>query len=1330
MVAVRRRPVLCQPIMARRGRPILTALLFLGALVAAGLGAAAPSRAAVTEFGSGGTAAGEFTQAQALAFSDESGDVYIADGGNRRVDEFTAEGAFVRAWGWGVLDGREEPQVCSSSCSGGLRAVGKAGGFFTPASVAVDNGAASASRGDVYVLDRGDRAVQKFNATGEFLLMFGKEVNKTTGGDVCTKADLEAGDECGSGASGSGPGELQTPASVAVDSQGRVLVADRNGVQRFSPAGNYEAAPVSGASIKVLVAAGTGDFYAGSGAAGAGLRLYDETGTEIGSPRGAGSSAVARGGTVDSVGDLYVAYQPTLSTVRLLEYAPDGTELASLAPVPTSGAVAGIAWGDARGAVYVLTSERVTIVPPAAPGPLLLPGSQAAREIQPTSVRLEATLNPEGHETTYKFEYGTDTTYGVETQPAGKLPAGFEDSQVDELVTGLIPSTVYHFRLVAEDSQGNELVGPDQSFETQPAVAIGAQWATEVTASAADLHADLDPLGVAATWWLEYGTSESSGLITERQSLKPAFGETEVHVLLSGLRPATEYNYRFVAEDERDGAHYTVRGVERSLTTQPTVAPSALADDRAWEMVTPPTKFGLVLPIGEFGLQQAAAGGGAFTYLTAPLSEEAEGSRGINQVMARRIPGVGWHSRDLALRQNGAIGAAPAYPYRFFTPDLSGAVVEQQLLDETPLSPEATEKTPYVWSPQDCDGLEAGCFRPMVTAANALPGTKFGDEVEFAGATPDLQHAVLESEVALTAEAASGGGLYEWSAGDGQLRLVSVLPGGGSALGPQFGGHAGDGSLTRNAISDDGTRVVFTADHHLYLRDVPDGQTVQLDAIQGGSGSGPAEALFQAASADGSRVFFTDGQRLTANSGGGGRAAADLYVCDIEVDPSTGSVGCLLSDLTPGTPSGEAAAVQGILPGAADDGSSVYFVANGALVPGAVQGDCGMEGAGAQDALCNLYVSRFINGRWQGPRLVAVLSAEDGPDWANTTSSNLDRITSRVSPNGRWLEFMSDRPLTGYDSRDAVSGEPDEEVYLYDADSDRLRCASCSPTNGRPRGTADEAVDAQHLWQGRWLAANVPAWTHSGASNIFHQPRYLSDSGRLFFNSSDALSPRDANETWDVYEFEPVGVGDCGESGPTFSARNGGCVGLISSGQSRFESAFVDATEAGEEVFFWTHARLTAEDDDTQADIYAARLCSAASPCLTPPEGAKACDSAEVCRGWQGGRRGETSAPATAAIRARGNQHPTGACRRPDRRARALRHHIRRLHRRSRALARRGRYERAMRAKRAASRLAGRLRAVEQHSGCHTVGSRRGKKKRPQRMTRRRKGHTRRGHLG
>ena len=55
-------------------------------------------------------------------------------------------------------------------------------------------------------------------------------------------------------------------------------------------------------------------------------------------------------------------------------------------------------------------------------------------------------------------------------------------------------------------------------------------------------------------------------------------------------------------------------------------------------------------------------------------------------------------------------------------------------------------------------------------------------------------------------------------------------------------------------------------------------------------------------------------------------------------------------------------------------------------------------------------------------------------------------------PERPWLAFMSSEQLTGYDTRDAKSGQPDEEVYLYSAATNGLVCASCDPTGARPVG--------------------------------------------------------------------------------------------------------------------------------------------------------------------------------------------------------------------------------------------------------------------------------------
>jgi hypothetical protein len=279
-----------------------------------------------------------------------------------------------------------------------------------------------------------------------------------------------------------------------------------------------------------------------------------------------------------------------------------------------------------------------------------------------------------------------------------------------------------------------------------------------------------------------------------------------------------------------------------------------------------------------------------------------------------------------------------------------------------------------------------------------------------------------------------------------------------------------------------------------------------------------------------------------------------------------------------------------------EDGSWVYSFSSEVLAPGGVSGAC----------TCNLYVSH--DGT---TKLVAVLSSGDTPDWSTEEGVFPDRRTARVSPNGRWIAFMSQRELTGYDNHDAVSGKPDEEVYLYDTEANggagKLVCASCDPSGARPVGVeyhsiSNKLVGGFEVWPGSlWIAANIPGWTPMTNRQALYQSRYLSDSGRLFFNSSNALVPQDVNGTQDVYEYEPPGIGGCATSSATFSVHSGGCVGLVSSGASAEESAFLDASGNGGDVFFLTAAKLSSQDYDTALDVYDAHECTSAAQCYPVP---------------------------------------------------------------------------------------------------------------------------------
>jgi hypothetical protein len=99
---------------------------------------------------------------------------------------------------------------------------------------------------------------------------------------------------------------------------------------------------------------------------------------------------------------------------------------------------------------------------------LLMPNAEteAASSVTATTAVLNGTVNPEGVEATYRFEYGTSTAYGtmvpIPNTNAGSGTSGIKASQA---LTALLPKTTYHFRLVAMSPIGT-IEGGDQTFTT------------------------------------------------------------------------------------------------------------------------------------------------------------------------------------------------------------------------------------------------------------------------------------------------------------------------------------------------------------------------------------------------------------------------------------------------------------------------------------------------------------------------------------------------------------------------------------------------------------------------------------------------------------------------------------------------------------------------------------------------------------------------------------------------------------------------------------------------------------------------------------------------
>jgi hypothetical protein len=668
---------------------------------------------------------------------------------------------------------------------------------------------------------------------------------------------------------------------------------------------------------------------------------------------------------------------------------------------------------------------------------------------------------------------------------------------------------------------------------------------------------------------------------------------------------------------------------------------SSLPDCRAYEMVSPASKNGANAGfISAQPLIQASEDGTAITYyVDNPIVDNAKGNPEEDRVLSTSDAGV-WSSQDISTAHSLQSGGGAPNEYLAFSTDLSRAVVE----------PEA-----YPARQLDVRDSGTGAYEPVAIPEGAEP-----TKPEFLAASADLKSIVFHPstyELQHKGEEPTGARTLYLSR-EGRRQLVSILPD-GEPYGGYVGGEArasdsystSVGLVSRNDVSSAGTRVIWEAilpSHvhtiHLYVRDLESEQTVQADApqgvseeeIEGSVGHPSLGAAFQTASASGNEVFFTDSKRLKP-----GAQPGDLYVFSV----ASGQ----LTDLTPGV-GGEAANVQGVVPGASEDGSYVYFVAAGVL--GTAPNARGERAVAGKD---NLYVAHDDGAAWS-TTYIATLSSGDAPDWDGSReiagSPGLSSLTSRVSPNGRYLAFMSDRPLTGYDTVVASAQTPAEEVYEYDAMTNTLACASCNPRLPQPQGIYDTGnnlhAEFQGNWAHRWIAASVPGWTGSSGNPLIvpHQSRYLSDSGRLFFDSPEALVAQDTNGVEDVYEYEPDGVGNCASNSNTGSVAaygGGGCLGLISGGTGSEESEFVDASETADDVFFDTSQPLVAEDQDANADIYDAHVCSVNAPCpLAPAEAPSPCASGEGCRPGTV-TAAVFGAPSSAAVAGAGNLAPPGS---------------------------------------------------------------------------------------
>ena len=1125
----------------------------------------------VDVFGGPGNDAGSFDFPGGMAVNEATGDVYVADvhnndGGNR-IQQFTADGDFIRAWGWGVATGANVLEVCTASCLPGIAGSGEGqlslefANSARDAQIAIDQ-----SDGSVYIADTLNNRVQKFSAAGAFLAAFGSE--------------------------GTGDGQFLLPQGIAVDPlSGDVFVGDSatadgslssNRVQRFSSTGVYEA------QVGVLGGgSGEGEFIdpARLGVDSAGrLYVFDRGNgrvqrfTAAGAFEGVVGSGVV-GFPVDVTVDLtndhvFIAgYNADFTGDGIFEF--DATGQSVDVHMPNSGVniefIGGLAVRASAERVYAVEQigRRVLILDDVAPPTVAI---DQVTEIGTHSATFQGAVNPQGPPATgYRFEVSTDgVTWTCVPDPSCARASdvavgeGGVDIPVSQTTNALDPNTEYRVRLVATRAfNAASATSPEATFRTNVApplvrsLGVGGR-----TTTAASLGGEVNPQNSATEAHVEYtlasdvAFADSSRVPIGPDGVDVGAGNEFVRLfqLATDLEPGTDYRFRIVATNAA-GTSYGPVTTFRTRAAAPAPPPG-----RRYEMVSPQDKNGSDvnrnLLAGVYATSGASASGDAVAY--ASLGQFAGIGSGAPQGQYRSVRGPnGWTTRGT----NPPILREPNHEFNYasvwyLSEDLSRAVVGTNY--------GVTQDTPLLgglWGLYLQDITKGEFSYELLSApAAALPlqppldqtGPARIGRFSFAAASRDMSHVVFESNgIQLTPDGRESSdlpgavGLYEWA--NGQVRFVSKLPSGEPADQGTVGALSNDGQFYPgdHPVSDDGQRIYFTGGGivpgPLYVRE--HGANTRLVSASERTGDDPQvprPATFQAAKAtDGSLALFTSLAKLTddataCDSGCPGGRADDLYLWDVNAP-----LGQQLRDLTVADPGG--GGVLNVV-AVADDMSHVYFVATGALADGAVAGQP------------NLYVWTSA----QGVRHITTLSEQDTPVWG-TERDAADRQFRdvRVSADGARVLFASRARLTSDDN----SGT--KQVYVYDSAAERLTCVSC------PQGDSSPSGDS-------WLFF-PPDLGPSPATDQprmpLRLPRNLSANGKqAFFETAQGLVPADINGKTDVYLWAD------------------GELSLISTGKGDEHSELIDASASGDNVFFTTRERLVSADGDNQVDVYDAHV--------------------------------------------------------------------------------------------------------------------------------------------
>ncbi len=1193
----------------------------------------------------------------------------------------------------------------------------------SPTDIAVDQ-----SDHDLYVTDTGNHRVEKFNEAGEFILMFGKEVNETevnaaapaSEQDVCSK---QSGDTCKKGAAGSLPGQFEEPEFVAVDNSsggaGDVYVADPESgfVQKFDSTGHListwgeagqtgtfgapEGIDVSPSGILYVYSPERGFFsevapdgrtqlariYISGGTEGGALKvdpagnLYaageggaidrwipnpkPEEGITFTQRQQVGTSHPTSGFSFDPVaGDIY---QDTEAQID--HYSPDcNPNEGECSPIDSFGAghlfgSKGVAVDGGTGSVYVANSQsnEVSVFEDVRPKVITGPSSEASETSVVMTGRIEPT-SVSGEITECKFEYGFDKRYGHTIPCSPTTPyAGAQD--VTATVTGLQAGTTDHYRLFAA-SANTKKAGADRTFVTTQPPSVDALSSENLTATSADLKGAINPNGLATSYQVEYGGTTKYGQVipVPAGSLEASNSDQTITVHLENLTPHVSYHYRLVATNA-DGSTATV---DHTFSFYPPLCPNSnvrqqteasfLPDCRAYELVSASDAGGTLLyPGGPNSGQATDPSRFSYTGLwsTIPGSGGSPIDSNGDLYVATRTD-TGWNTRYVGLpAYQAAVDGGPPQGLPNSAPgpranlpdwDLSGGVTPADLIQNNVLT------NPGMGLFVDWNDGTQGGENPTPIASNAgyvfsangslldqwptnLASVPAG--VSFAGVQPpglkaldcpsvpesgvrslcpgdvtasaDLSHFVYASEWnAFTPEGKQTppGSVYDNNTRTGTTEIASKQPD-GKPIESEPGDRAGD-PLQIPAVSSDGSSILIAAGgvgpcgqatcstppcgsffgpavrcpmqaSHLYMRV---DQAVTYDVSLG------HDVHYVGMTPDGSKVYFTTDEALLPEDE---NTSTDLYMWSAEKAKQEEPALTLISkpnegadnedncnatwtsqcDVVPYSDSSYCTLSSGVGGNCRSDNSiaaengDIYFFSPSQLV--------GSLGIPNKENLYDFrngklqYVTTFTAGSFCYESAISYIS--------DSACSDTPIVRMQVSPTDSHMAFVTNSPVTGYNNAGHL------EMYTYEPSTKQIVCVSCIPSGAPPTGDVEASQDGL----------------------------FMTDDGRAFFTTEDALVSGDTNHGEDVYEYvggQPqlitTGTGD--------TRKPEGLVALQSA------PGLVGVSANGTDVYFSTYDTLTPQDHNGLfIKFYDAR---AGGGFPSPPE-APPCEAAEECHGPQ-----------------------------------------------------------------------------------------------------------------